>query len=188
MRRFNCGRAGLQVLWICLLGLLCVSSVLMGCRSATDVDTPPDIRYGEDVCDQCRMIISDKRFAAAYVTSQGETRRFDDIGDLVLYHRTHAEEVAVFWVHDYDSRAWLRAEQALFVTGPAIHTPMGHGIVAFDDQQRAAAMAAAHQSDVLTFAELLRHPMAAGADSAHPPGRTEHTRHDKQTTQRRTTP
>jgi copper chaperone NosL len=188
MRGSDFGSERLQALRVCLLGLLCVGGVLIGCRGNTDVDTPPDIRYGEDVCDQCRMIISERRFAAAYVTRQGETRRFDDIGDLVRYHRHHAEDVAVFWVHDYDSRVWLKAEQAYFVLSPTIHTPMGHGIVALGDKQRAAAMAAANQGEVLTFAELRRHPVTTGAASAHPHRHSEPTMPDDQATHRRTTP
>jgi copper chaperone NosL len=187
MRGFGTERR--QVLQVCLLGsILCIGGALFGCRADTAIDTPPDIRYGEDVCAQCRMIISERRFAAAYVTAQGVTRRFDDLGGLVLYHRQHAEDVAVFWVHDYDSRAWLKAEQAFFVLSPTFHTPMGHGIVAFGDQKRAAAMAAANHGETMTFAELLQHPIAAGATLASPHRHTKSTMPDHQATHRRTTP
>lgn len=134
------------------------------------------------------MIISEARFAAAYVTRQGTVRRFDDLGDLVLYHRSHAEDVAVFWVHDYDTRAWLKADQAFFVVSPAVHTPMGHGIVAFHDRDRAAAMAAEHQGKVMPFADLLQHAMATGAASAPRLGEAEETMPHDHATQRRTTP
>ncbi len=141
-----------------LLSLALIGSLLLGCRSP-QLDKPPDIRYGEDACDRCRMIISEARFAAAYVTRQGETRRFDDIGCMVQYHQEHAEEVAVFWVHDFETEEWLRADQAFFVRSAAVHTPMGYGIVAVGEESRADRWAASLQGEVLTWSELLARPL-----------------------------
>jgi len=31
--------------------------MLSACKQAVQFDQPPDIRYGEDVCDACNMII-----------------------------------------------------------------------------------------------------------------------------------
>lgn len=129
--------------------------LLVSCQPRPSLDTPPEIRYGEDACDLCHMIINEARFAAAYVTRQGEARRFDDIGDLVAYHAAHAEEVAAFWVHDYDTEEWLRAEQAAFVVSDAFHTPMGHGIVAVADAARAQELAASVGGQVVAFSDLL---------------------------------
>jgi copper chaperone NosL len=100
------------------------------------------------------MIISEARFAAAYVTQEGETRRFDDVGDMLLFHQEHQEEVAVFWVHDYETEEWVRADQAFFVMSEELITPMGYGIVAFADRERAEALAAETQGMVMTFEEL----------------------------------
>ena len=135
------------------VGLL-LGIVLGGCQSRVDPDTPPEIRYGEDICDQCRMIISEPRYAAAYVTRQSLTRRFDDIGDLLLYHARHREDVLAFWVHDYETEEWLKAPQAFYVMSPELHTPMAHGIVALRERARAAVLAAEMHGRVFTFVEL----------------------------------
>jgi copper chaperone NosL len=150
-----------------LCSLVVLGVVLSGCQSRPDLDTPPDIRYGEDMCDQCRMIISEARYAAAYVTQQGATRRFDDIGDLLAFRAVHAEEVTVFWVHDYDTQTWLKADHAHFVVSSMLQTPMDHSIVALRDKTRAEELAASIHGRVLTFAELQRHPAARHAASAH---------------------
>ncbi len=113
----------------------------------------PPIRYGRDVCAQCGMIISEARFAAAYLTRQGDWRFFDDIGDMLEFYRVHREDVAVFWVHDYEGEAWLRAESAFFVKGAGFYTPMGHGIVAVGSRERAELLA--YGGQVYTFSELL---------------------------------
>lgn len=136
-----------------LIVLLAV--LLVSCQPRPSLDAPPEIRYGEDTCDLCHMIINEARFAAACVTRQGEARRFDDIGDLVAYHAAHAEEVAALWVHDYDTGEWLRAEQATFVVSDAFHTPMGHGIVAVANAARAQELAASVGGQVAAFSDLL---------------------------------
>ncbi|RMF87896.1 MAG: hypothetical protein D6736_11855 [Nitrospinota bacterium] len=140
--------------------LLVVSFFVMGCSSGQSRDTPPDIRYGEDICDQCRMIISEARFAAGYVTTDGRQRRFDDIGDMLLFHAEHAEEVAAFWVHDYKREEWIRAETAFFVVSRALPTPMGHGVVAFRNEQQARDLADKVAGKVLRFDDLQEHLVA----------------------------
>lgn len=154
-------------MWRFSLCLLLVSLFIMGCSSDRSLDTPPDIRYGEDICDQCRMIISEARFAAGYVTTQGTERRFDDIGDMLLFHTKHAEDVAVFWVHDYDTEEWIRADQAFFVLSKALHTPMGHGVVATRTQSRATEIATRTKGVVLSFADLQKRFLAQGISAAH---------------------
>ena len=151
------------------LGLFLVLSLtIVGCASAAPLDQPPDIRYGEDICDQCGMIISEARFAAAYVTSQGEVRRFDDIGGMLRFHLERSEDVAVFWVHDYETEAWVRADQATFVMDEELYTPMGFGIVAFSEPQRAQRLAAERQGRLFTFEELMAYFSSGEALEPHP--------------------
>ncbi len=141
------------------LSLFLMSVITLGCAGpSVQLDKPPDIRYGEDMCDQCRMIISEARFAAAYVTSSGEVRRFDDIGGMLRFRAEHNEDVAVYWVHDYETEEWLKADQAYFVVSDGVQTPMGFGIVALGDRQRAQRLAEEKQGKVLTFEELLAQP------------------------------
>jgi len=132
-----------------LVGLLVVS-----CSSGPNLDEPPEIRYGEDTCDRCLMIINEARYAAATVTSDGQARRFDDIGGMLAYTQETAEDVAVFWVHDFDTEEWLKAGEAYFVKSDHL-TPMGFGIVAFAEQSRAESWAGQEGGMVMTFVELL---------------------------------
>jgi copper chaperone NosL len=137
---------------IFIVALLFVA--LTACRSAVDLEAPPDIRYGEDVCDLCGMIISEARFAAGYITAEGETRRFDDIGNMVVYHLEMDEDVAVFWVHDYETAEWLRTDEATLAYVEGLITPMGSGLVAFADRD-AAVQAVASGGDLMDFPALL---------------------------------
>lgn len=145
---------GAGIRYLLLVNLILAGLLLAACSSGPDLETPPDIRYGEDSCDRCLMIINEARYAAAYMTDDGETRRFDDIGGMVAYTQEVTEDVAVFWVHDFDTEEWLKGEAAFYVTSDQA-TPMGFGIVAFADQERAEAWAAEMDGVVMTFSGLL---------------------------------
>jgi copper chaperone NosL len=140
--------------YVLLIALALLFTALTACQSSVDLEQPPDIRYGEDVCDLCGMIISEARFAAGYITAEGETRRFDDIGNMVAYHLEMGEDVAVFWVHDYETAVWLRADEATLAYVADLITPMGSGLVAFADPD-AAAEAVAGGGEVMDFPTLL---------------------------------
>jgi copper chaperone NosL len=142
-------KLGISLLLLILAGLITVAS----CSSGPDFDEPPDIRYGEDSCERCLMIINEARFAAAYVTDAGEIRRFDDIGGMVAYIDEISEDVAVFWVHDFDTEEWLKAEEAFYVESQQ-QTPMGFGVIAFTEQQRADQWATENEGVLLSFADL----------------------------------
>lgn len=96
------------------------------------------------------MIISEARFAAAYITKHGQWHFFDDIGCMLEFYKAHKEDVAVFWVHDYETGDWLKPEGAFFVKSPALHTPMGHGIVAVGSRERAEQLAQRFQGTLFT--------------------------------------
>lgn len=140
---------------ILLLSLATLSLILLAaCGSEPDFDEPPAMRYGEDVCDRCLMIINEARYAAAFVTPEGEERRFDDIGGMVTTIKEAPEEVAVFWVHDYDTEEWLKAEDAFFVESDDLATPMGFGIIAFAERSRAEEWADEQAGNLRSYTEL----------------------------------
>jgi copper chaperone NosL len=142
-----------RVFLVTVLALLSII-LLTACGGGPDLDEPPEIRYGEDVCDRCLMIINEARYAAAYVKSDGEARLFDDIGGMVASIDVAAEDVAVFWVHDYDTEEWLKADEAFYVKSDDLVTPMGFGIVAFADRSRAEEWAAEQAGQMRSYSEL----------------------------------
>jgi copper chaperone NosL len=123
--------------------------------NASAEPTPPVIHYGEDVCEFCGMIISDERYAAGYITADGQQHIFDDIGDMVQAHLTKEEQVVAFFVHNSENKSWIRAEKASYVRGGQISTPMLSGLAAFDSPEKAETLAAEWQANVMSFDELL---------------------------------
>ncbi len=136
--------------------------LLAACSASAGDVQPPDIHYGEDVCDACGMLISDAKFAAASIDQDGAAHKFDDIGDLVVYYADQADaKVQAYFVHDYPSEKWQRAETAFFIVSPQVQTPMAHGIAAYADRPAAEAAAQKYGVKVMTFDELRQMPTSA---------------------------
>ena len=137
-----------------LLALLLTTA----CNSSTSAEpVPPTIHYGEDLCEFCNMIISEERFAAGYLTQEGEERIFDDMGGMFQHHLQEQEDVMAFFVHDYEERSWIRAEKAYYVISEELPTPMLFGIIACAELEKAELIASNSDGEVLTFDEVLAH-------------------------------
>ena len=132
----------------CLLGLLTV-----GCQ-APRADPPTQIRYGEETCAFCGMLISEERFAASLTTVTGETEAFDDVGCLLRALTRPDRSGARVWVHDYRSERWLEAPRAVFVHSDDVPTPMGGGFAAFSTQEAAEQFAREVHGTVMRFGQL----------------------------------
>ena len=102
------------------------------------------------------MLINEARYAAAFMTNDGQSKRFDDIGCLLIYQKKHHDGVAFFWVADYGTQKWLDADKALFFETDSIQTPMGFGIVAFESEKIAGNfIPPTNQEPSLKFFQLL---------------------------------
>jgi copper chaperone NosL len=125
---------------------------------------PPNIRYGEDACDTCRMIIVDTRHAAAWRDGRGGVARFDDIGCMVtLLRNEDPGAAATLYVHDFDDESWLQARDATFVISPEIKSPMAYGIAAFATRRAAEAAAASYMGQVYDWSGVVQHASRGGS-------------------------
>ena len=139
-----------------LASYACVVFVLLltACAYQSGEPKPPEIAYGQEVCDSCGMLISEARFAAATLLENGETRKFDDLSEMFSYHMDHPDlTVRAWFVHDYESEGWIRGETAFYVLDEEIKSPMGHGMAAFENREKAEKMAAELGVKVYTFDE-----------------------------------
>jgi copper chaperone NosL len=153
-------------MWFILCVLLLLT--LTACGGGADTTQPPEILYGQDVCDECDMIISEEKYAAAYWTAEGEARRFDDVGEMLVYMAKNPEPTASIWVHDINSAAWLLADDAWFIMNSGLRTPMGTGIAVTADEQSARALAFDQaEAVVMTFAEILARAEAGELMNVH---------------------
>ncbi|HYE74113.1 MAG TPA: nitrous oxide reductase accessory protein NosL [Blastocatellia bacterium] len=135
------------------LGLLGTLVFFIACAAAEI--KPVDI-HPEDVCYHCKMAISEKQFASEFVTPDGEARKFDDLGCMLEFVKSKNPQNVTFFVNDFNTKQWLKADRAFFVKSSEIDTPMSGGIIAFGDQAQAKAAAARFKGSELRFSELLK--------------------------------
>lgn len=148
---------------LALGGLIVAVGLLTPACDAAAADGPPEIQYGRDVCVQCNMIISEIGHAAAYRLDDGTERKFDGVGEMVLYGREHGEFArAEAWVHDYQTEEWVRVADAFYVPTMAIASPMGHGIFSFADEARAEEFASEVGGEVIDWDTVLELPTVDG--------------------------
>jgi len=114
-----------------LPGLL-MSLLLVACSSDSGTG-PVEVKWDRDICDRCRMVLSD-RYHSAEVRGgpEGQKARvykFDDFGCAVLWLDTQSwkEQGSVeLWVNDHASGQWIDAKQAYYVRGHT--TAMEYGL------------------------------------------------------------
>jgi copper chaperone NosL len=106
-------------------------------------------------CATCRMAVSEARFAAQVVAPGELPRFFDDLGCLSTYLRGgRAPAEAAVFVADHRSRAWVRADAAVYTRVPAMPTPMGSHLIAHADAASRDADGAARGGTPVPAAEI----------------------------------
>ena len=132
----------------------CLIFLLAACGAGEIKPVPIDT--AADMCSFCRMAISEKRFAAEIITNNEEVFKFDDTGCLLRYQKANGDKIkiAAIFVSDYETREWIKADEAFFVRSTSVKTPMSGGILAFADKTKADAEAANSKTEVLRFDKL----------------------------------
>jgi copper chaperone NosL len=112
--------------------ILVAAAVAAACASGPPEPAPLDTR--NEACASCRMAVSNAAFAAQ-VVAPGELPRFyDDLGCLVDHLKAgRAPAGAVADVADHRTRAWVRADRAVYTRVPGLETPMGSHVIAHAD-------------------------------------------------------
>ncbi|MEW6139892.1 MAG: nitrous oxide reductase accessory protein NosL [Thermodesulfobacteriota bacterium] len=121
---------------------------------------PVDIHPEEDVCQTCRMLITDQRFAAECVMKKGRAKKFDDPICMIRYFDmaktlgiAQREDVRAYFVKDYDTKEWMDAQKAHFVKANVV-TVMGYGVVSFKSKDRASQFANEYNGTILRFDDM----------------------------------
>lgn len=132
------------------LGVLAFS----GCGSAESL---PRIRYGEDACANCRMIINEPQFGCAIETPDGEFRKYDDFNCMFLDVAREKLAPKRYFVPNYHKpEEWLDGTQAFYVRADDLQTPMGSRVLAVPSREEAEQEAQRLKGKVLTFEAVRR--------------------------------
>lgn len=138
------------------------AAVAFAAAAACAPGGPRAIALNADPCDYCRMTISDARFGGQAITRTGKTHVFDSVECLLGWARaTPAEAVRDLYVMDLQHPGtWVRVEDAGFLRGGMLKSPMGASIVGFATPRAAEEQRVMLGGTTVTWAQLL-------ADSVH---------------------
>lgn len=100
---------------------------------------PKEIAVGKDQCDNCKMTITDAKYATQLITEKGRNYKFDDITCLKDYEISNTETTtnAKEYVVDFPTGKFIEAKTATFIKGGEIKSPMGGNTQAFKDKTAA---------------------------------------------------
>lgn len=133
--------------------MICLLLIAVGCGSRSP--RPVEIE-ATDMCAQCKMAISEKRYATEMAGMDGNVIMFDNIDCMLRYVSGHGlkDKAAAWFVMDSEGKEWLDARQAFLVKAASIPGPMGSGILAVKDRGRADGLAKRFSGHVLRFDDL----------------------------------
>ena len=143
------------------LGALAVTAclLLLTAGSASCGGGPREIRYRQDTCARCRMILMDPRYGGELVTKRGKALVFDSVECLAahtLEKPADATAARALLVVPFNAPGTLApAEGAAYLLCPALPSPMGQNLSAAADRPGAEALQKAHGGRVLTWQETL---------------------------------
>lgn len=111
---------------------------------------PKDIALGKDQCDNCKMTITDLKYAAELITEKGKVFKFDDLSCMSMYESSNPEKAvkATKYVVDYPSGKFLELKKATLVKGGTIKSPMGGNTQSYQDKAAAQKAAASQGANV----------------------------------------
>ena len=108
-----------------------ILSILVILLSGCSVEPEP-ITFGKDVCDYCKMIISDEKYGGELVTQKGRIYKFDAVECVVNYIAENNDDYRYTMAVAYDKPENLFSVDSLkFVVSEKYSSPMGANLAAF---------------------------------------------------------
>ncbi len=119
---------------------------------------PQPIEFGKDNCEFCKMTIMDKKFGAELINSKGKTLKFDAIECMIQYHQTDEEfKPEKYLVVDYEKTTDLiDGENAYFLHGGNVRSPMGGNVAAFVSRETAEQFQQELQGEILLWEKVVQ--------------------------------
>ena len=133
--------------------LVLLATLAAACGGGAPEPAALDTR--NEQCASCRMAVSDARFSSQLVAPGELPRFFDDLGCLADYLKAGKAPVgAVAFVADHRTKAWIRADRAVYARVAGLATPMGSHVIAHADAASRDADADARTGASVAAAEL----------------------------------
>jgi copper chaperone NosL len=132
------------------VGFLCLV-MASGCGM-----NPRAIRYGEESCEHCRMLVADQRFGAEVVLSTGRVLVFDAVECMASFEADGTSPAPIHsrWLTDFAEGELIEASTATILRSRQIRSPMGRGLAAFGPIVTPESLLNAFGGEVLTWDDV----------------------------------
>jgi copper chaperone NosL len=121
-----------------LAALLMLAFVLPACQSG-----PQPFAIGKDGCHFCKMTLMTTQFGGEVITKKGKVFKFDDLHCVKGFLKSNTvpeADIADILTTDYTNKdQFIPVEQAHFVQGGALRSPMGSNTAGFATKEAAEA-------------------------------------------------
>jgi copper chaperone NosL len=146
-----------------------IAIALLGMQSCST--GPRAIRYGEESCAHCKMVISDKRFGAELINTKGKIITFDAAECMLSYLKAgqaDIKDIKGYYVADATEQGtMIEARQAHYAIGELIRSPMGGNIAAARTPEAVQKLATEFSARILSWEQLLQHSGVETAVNIH---------------------
>ncbi len=114
------------------------------------------IKLATDGCSFCKMKIVDGKFGAELITSKGRVYKFDDMHCMISYHQENTTtKVQSFYIHDFNqNNVLVAAENAFYIKGGEINSPMHGNIIAVSTKVAAEELAKKFKATPISWSEI----------------------------------
>lgn len=122
-------------------------TVLYSCTNAEK----KDFNLKKDLCENCKMAITNLDYAAQIVTEEGRVYKFDDLSCMTMYedYENSGFENAKKYVIDMPTANLVNLENAYLIKGGTIKSPMGGNTLAFRNKIEALKAAKILKANLL---------------------------------------
>ncbi len=138
--------------------LLLLFLFISGCAEKP-VGEPRKVHWDRDMCERCKMVLSDRKFSAQVINPEtGRKYMFDDLGCVILWFKEDKiawSDKAIIWVNDVKSGEWIDARNAFYDTENI--TPMAYGFGAHLKQESVGG-----DTEMIDFNELSKRVIKIG--------------------------
>lgn len=116
------------------------------------------IDYGNDICDFCKMNITDNKYAAEIVTSKGKVYKFDSIECLFQFKNLeikNADEIHSEMVNDFSNPGELiDLRKAFFLKSDVFRSPMGMNVLSVASEEKLNEIKKKDGGEILSYSEV----------------------------------
>lgn len=116
------------------------------------------IDYGNDICDFCKMNITDNKYAAEIVTSKGKVYKFDSIECLFQFKNLeikNTDEIHSELVNDFSNPGELiDLRKAFFLKSDVFRSPMGMNVLSVASEEKLNEIKKKDGGEVLSYSEV----------------------------------